>query len=346
MPFRRPTLNDLIARARSELGPQALRRNVEDVLARVLGGAFHGLHGHVDWYGRQAMPDRCGEGQLSRWARMLLMDPRDAGAKASGYVYLPTSEVVTLPAGTRVRDDLGHRYEVTFTTGPYSGAVLVPVQALEVGSDQNLPEGEPVYLVDDVAGVDTGTSAAEFSGGRDIETASQFKRRVLSRLARQPRGGAPGDYAALALEGGAELAWEAVERSGPGTVDVYVAKFDLDSYWGTTTPGAEELEAIREYVIERAPITVEVNVTTPGGNLVVVEAEITPDTAEVREQVENELRALFVREIDEGGTIPLSRISEAIQLAEGLTSHVLTAPVTAPSAIPGNVLYLSTVNFV
>ena len=310
----------------------------------------------MDWLGRQILPDRAREAQLTRWARMLLMDTRDAGAKASGYVYFPATGVVALPVGARVRDNLGHRYEVTLSTGPYSNAVHVPVQALEIGADQNLPEGEPVYLLDAVAGVDAegevapnpfdGGSPSEFSGGRDRETVSQFRGRVLSRLARQPRGGAPGDYVALALEGGAGLAWEAVERSGAGTVDVYVAKFDLGTYRGTSAPGAEELEAIREYVIEHAPITIDVNVTVPGGNLVVVEAEITPDTAEVREQVENELRALFFREIEEGGTIPLSRISEAIQLAEGLTSHVLTAPVTAPSAIDGNVLYLSTVNFV
>ena len=216
------------------------------------------------------------------------------------------------------------------------------------------------FLVDGVPGVNTagvvgsnpfnGTTPSEFSGGLDEESEPDFRERLIDRMRRQPRGGAPGDYAALAREGGASWAWEAVERDAPGSVDVFVMKYDPADPVNPTLPDAAELEAIRGYVLEHSPITVAVNVTVPGATLVVVEvdAHFTPDQlhnqAALEAAVEDELRALFFRELQEGGTIPLSRIREAISLAG--VSHTLVAPATAPTAIPGNVLALSAVNFV
>ena len=63
MPFTRPDLNTLIARAQADMRgrlpdtrPQ-LRRSLTGIVARMQGGVAHGLYGYLDWLADQLMPD-------------------------------------------------------------------------------------------------------------------------------------------------------------------------------------------------------------------------------------------------------------------------------------------------
>lgn len=362
MPFRRPSLPDLIARARAELGPQPLRRSVESVLSRVLPGAAHGLHGHVAWLGRQVMPDRVTGAQLDRWARMYQIDRRRA-AKATGYGIFVVAGSETIPVAHRLRDVYGHTYVVT-ESEPYSipGFAIVAIEAEETGSAQNLAFEEPLHLLTPIAGVTSPGSVAGdldifevgLADGADDETDRELRGRLLARMGRQPRGGSPGDYAALALEAGALMAWEKVEEAGAGTVTVYVADLTgevagVDPGGQLATVGSAELALFQQHLDDHAPITIDVTVSSVAVSTPSMTVAITPDTADIREQVELELRALFLREAlaqGPGLTIPRSRIDEAVSLAEGLTSHVVTIPASSWTAAAGTVIRTASITWV
>jgi len=366
--FRRPSLTSLIARARAELGPQPLRRSVEAVLARVLPGAAHGLHGHVDWFGRQVVPDRVVGLQLQRWARMYQKERIEA-SKASGLaLFLVDEGTVADPAitlGTRGRDDRGYTYVVTeyqpVDYGP--GFRTVIMEAEETGDAQNLEQEEPIHLLTVPTGV-TSPGAAygdlftaippfQWTGGAHREKDRELRARLIERMSQDPIGGAPGDYVTLALRGGALLAWERPEESGDGTVDVYVG--DITGPVAGVDPGGSiagvitsQVAPIQEYLDEHAPITVDVTVSSIATATRSLTVAISPDTVAIREQVELELRAMFVREAiaqGPGNEIPVSRIQEAISLAEGLDSHVLTIPSAAWTAAAGTVLADATITW-
>ena len=74
MPFTRPDLNTLIARAQADMRgrlpdtrPQ-LRRSLTGIIARMQGGVAHGLYGYLDWLADQLMPDTADAEHLDRWA--------------------------------------------------------------------------------------------------------------------------------------------------------------------------------------------------------------------------------------------------------------------------------------
>lgn len=361
----RPTLRELAARARLALGEQPLRRTVEDVLARTLAGAAHGLHGRVRWVGDQILPDRATGAVLDRWARFYGLE-RVRAAKASGHVWFIVSGSETVPAGTRLRDVYGHTYIVTeeaALTTP-AGFTASAVEAEDTGAAQNLESEEGLYLLDPIAGVTSPgfvygdavnlSPPYPLTGGADDEEDRELRARVLARMGDEPLGGAPGTYETLAKRGGAPLAWEAVEESGAGTVTIYVGRL-TDPVEGVDPGGqitgltTNDLPAIQAYVDEHCPITVDVTVASVAVQTESVTVALTPDTADIREAVELELRQLFAREAianGPGNTIPVSRIKEAISLAEGLESHVLSVPSSPWTASAGSVLARATMTYV
>ena len=64
MAFQRPTLAELVERisadltSRLSLAGAVLRRSVIFVIARVVAGAAHMLHGHIEFLSRQIFPDQ------------------------------------------------------------------------------------------------------------------------------------------------------------------------------------------------------------------------------------------------------------------------------------------------
>ncbi|MBO6937530.1 MAG: baseplate J/gp47 family protein [Deltaproteobacteria bacterium] len=368
MPFRRPSLIDLIRRARAELGPQVLRRSVEAVLARVLPGAVHGLHGHIAWFGRQVLPDKVSGIQLVRWARMF-SKTRIEASESSGIALFAVDEGTVadpaIPIGHRARDDRGYTYVVTeYQPVDYgAGFRTVTFEAEATGAAQNLDGEEPIHLLTPLTGV-TSPGAAfgdlfteippfKWTGGADREEDRELRTRLLDRMAQEALGGAPGHYVTLALRGGALLAWERPEESGDGTVAVYLA--DITGPVAGVDPGGalagvitSQVAPIQAYLDEHAPITVDVTASSVATANRSLSVAITPDNADVREQVELELRAMFVREAiaqGPGNTIPVSRIQEAISLAEGLESHVLSIPSSAWTAAAGTVLASATITW-
>jgi len=337
--FVRPTLTQLIAQAKSDIethlaGTDAqLRRSVEAVLARVVAGAAHGLHGHMVWLSKQLIPDTAQAEWITRWASIWLPQPVPIPAtKAKGNITVVGTPAAVCPAGTlwQTADSVQYSQDVDATI-PGGGSIVTAVTAVVAGADGCQSAGSVLSLVSPVVGIvsDATIAAGGLTGGFDQETPAALLARLLLRLQSPPKGGGPGDYESWALEiAGVTRAWQFPCVDGPGEVAV---RFVCD---GLTPiiPVPAMVATVQAYIDTKAPVTADVTVYAPTGVAFNCTIDLTPaggggtDTAAIRAAVLLELADLLLRKSEPGCTIYLSEINEAISVATGETDHLLTVP--------------------
>jgi uncharacterized phage protein gp47/JayE len=338
--FDRPTLKTLISRVEGDLegklagADPRLRRSVEYVLARVLAGASHGLHGHLDWLSRQVLPDRAEDEFVLRWANTFGVQ-RLPATKSGGSITVTGVLGTTVPAGAVWQRKDQVEYVVTADTDLGVGDTAIPVQAKVAGVAGDADGGVVVNLAAGIAGVNP---AAVFddegaTGGAELEAIEALRDRVLFRIRTPPKGGGPGDYVAWAREvSGITRAWEFPAYLGLGTVGVFIAR---DDDGDGPIPSAPEVAAVQAHIDALAPVTARVTVFAPVAHVRNFTITPVPNTAAVRAAIEAQLRDLLRREAVPGGTIPLTHVREAISLARGETDHILTSPVADLVDVPG-----------
>ena len=343
MAFERPTLKELIERigndAKSRLTTAQLRQSNSAVFSRVLAGASHELHGHIEWVAKQLFADTCEAEYLDRWASMYGIE-RKAASKASGTVAFSFSgDEVTVPEGTQLQNADGLLYKTTADSSSGSAEI----EAVVAGADSNMDEGDELSLVSPVAGVYSTATCGQISGGTDEEDDDSLRSRLLTRMQEQPHGGSKSDYVAWALEvAGVTRAWCYPQENGVGTVTV---RFVCDNQT-PITPTETQVEAVAEHLDEERPVTAQVTVEAPVLKTVDITIEsLTPDTSAVREAVEAELSELFTREAEPGSLIYLSHIRAAISAAIGEEDHTLISPTANVTAKTGELLTLGTVTW-
>lgn len=334
MGFTRPTLTQLIAQARSDLethlvGADAhLRYSVENVIARVIAGAAHGLHGHMVWLSKQLIPDTAQDEWLTRWASIWLDGEVPIQAtKATGPITITTTGNATVPVATVYQTADGTQYTVDVAVSRMgAGTMTASVTAVVAGADGQQLAGAVVTLVTPIALVvaDAVVATGGLTGGADTELPADLLDRLLLRLQSPPKGGGPTDYVQWALQvAGVTRAWEFACIDGPGEVAVYFAR-DADT---PIIPDAAEVAAVQTYIDTKAPITADVTVYAPTGvafNVTIT--SLIPNTAAVIAAVVLELNDLLLRVSEPGCTLYISQINEAISIATGETNHVLTVP--------------------
>jgi uncharacterized phage protein gp47/JayE len=321
MAFERPGLRELVARILTDTqsrlaADELLRRADAEVFARVLAGASHTLHGHLDWIARQVIYDTADAEILERWAGLFGVDRKPAEF-ASGTVTATGSG--SIPAGTLYRRSDGAEFAVTATsTAPGS----VPVQALIAGAAGNTAAGL-LSLQTPIAGVVTTAAVVSISNGSDVEDDASLRARLRLRLREPAHGGTRADYEQWALEvPGVTRAWVYPMELGPGTVTVRFVRDDDAS----PIPDAGEVAAVQAYIDERRPVIAQVTVVAPTPVAQNFTIQLTPDTAENRAAVQAALQALLEREGEPGVTLLVSHMREAISTAPGETDHVLASP--------------------
>lgn len=330
MPFNRPTLSGIIDRTFSDITSRLnlqgaiLRRSVVGVLARVLAGASHMLHGHLDWIAKQAIPDTADE-WLPRWAAIWGVTRRAAEFAVGNVTFTGTINGTIIPAGTVLRTADGIEYETDADATLTAGTATAAVTAVVAGADGNADAGTSLTIVNPIAGINSAVTVAVggLTNGSDVEDDDSLRARLLARIQQPPHGGADFDYEAWALEvPGVTRAWVYPQQLGIGTVSVLFVRDDDASI----IPDAAEIEAVQDYIDERRPVTAEVFVLAPTPDTLDFTIELSPDTAAIRSAIEAELEDLLSREAEPGGTLYLSRINEAISAAAGEFDHTLTVP--------------------
>lgn len=356
--FVRPELADLVDRAQQdlvsgmELTPAGgtepspvLRRSVVQILARVLGGSVHMLHGHLVFLAEQVLPDQAEAEYLARWADIYSV-ARRAAAFAEGTVTITGTNGTVITAGTTLIRSDGAEYltdaEVTIAAGTATAAVT----AVVAGADGTLEVGVELSFESPVAGAEeTVTVATSTQDGSDEEDDDALRARLLERIREPPHGGSESDYPAWAKEvAGVTRAWVYPQELGSGTVTV---RFVRDDDAGSIIPSAGEVEAVQEHIDDptRRPVTATVTVVAPVGVELDFELEITPDTAATRAAVTAELTDLLRRVAEPGGTLLLSQLRGAVGGAEGVTDYVMTSPVADVPHATGELAIMGTITW-
>jgi uncharacterized phage protein gp47/JayE len=105
MAFVRPTLTELVDRiqqdfvSRLSLVGAVLRRSIVYVLARVLAGAAHMMHGHIEFISKQMFPDVSEDEYLVRQAATYGLAKTPATYATATVTFTGTNGTV-LPTGT------------------------------------------------------------------------------------------------------------------------------------------------------------------------------------------------------------------------------------------------------
>jgi uncharacterized phage protein gp47/JayE len=330
MAFDRPTLSEIVERveqdfvSRLSLAGAVLRRSVIGVLSRVVAGAAHLLHGHLEFLARQLFPDQSELEYLERQGSLYGISRKAAEFATGDLTFTGTNG--TIPAGTELQRSDGLRYETLADGTIASGTATIAVDAQTAGDAGNANAGLVLTLVSPIIGVNSSATVAAggLTQGVDQEDDDDLRTRIIDRIQFAPHAGTARDYEAWAKEvSGVTRAWAFGAEMGPGSVTVRFVR-DNDT---PIIPDAGEVTAVQDYLDERRPITAEVLVVAPTSVTLNFTIELTPDTADARAAVEAEIRDLLTRdEVVPGGTVLLSQIRTAIGIAAGVTDYDLTVP--------------------
>jgi len=349
MPFTRPTLDEIIRRNLADAASRltgtvgtVLRRSVLGVIMRMLSGASHLLHGHIDWVSRQIIPDTAESEYLNRWANIWGIF-RLGGAQSTGTITVSGSVGAQALAGAILQRADGVQYAINSTfTIPMGGSITASVTAVLAGSTGDADNTVTLSFVSPSAGINAVAQVIAITGGADVESDDALRARLLARIGNPPQGGADYDYRAWALSvAGVTRAWVYPKEMGPGTVTVrFVRDGDASIY-----PDAGEVSAVESYILDRRPVTADVYVFAPTNAPLNFNIAIKPNNASVQAAVTAELQDLIFRDAEPGGTLLLSRINEAISLAQGETDHVLNSPSANVVSAPGQLVSLGAITW-
>lgn len=332
MPIIRPTLQTLIARISGDVqaGVDAtaplLPTSILSVLARVFAGSAHLLWGYLSWVARQVIPDTAEAEYLERWAAIYGIY-RVPATYAAAEAEIAGTNGIVIPAGTVLVAAGGAEYATAADATVTGGVATLEVTALVAGAAGTLAEGQVLQLLQPVAGLNPSGTVQESGlvAGADAETDEAMRGRLLARIQNPPQGGSAADYVAWTLANpdiSAARAWVYPGIDGAGSVGVVFTVAGADPI-----PSSPQVEAMRDYLAELAPVTARVIVIAPELLEVDLTIAITPDTSALRTAVEASLAEYFAENGSPGATLYRSQISEAIASVPGIVDHTLTAPV-------------------
>lgn len=352
MAFERPSLQNLVDQSQADFASRLpltgaiLRRSVINVLARVIAGAVHMLHGLLAFLARQLFPDTSEAEFLVRQADLYGLT-RKAASYATGTVTFTGTNGSLIGAGTVLSRADGIRYEVDANVVVSSGTATADVTALTAGAAGTLEAAQPLAVESPITGVSsTATGAASTVDGADAESFDELRLRLKQRMSFTPQGGAEADYVAWATQvPGVTRAWCYPQELGPGTVVVRFVRDD-DGTGAAIIPDAGEVTEVQDYVDVLRPVTATLTVVAPTAVAQAFTLSITPDNADTRAAVQAELADMLRRDVEPGGEMLLSHVELAVGSAEGITDFTVTSPVADTSYSTGQLPYLGSISWV
>lgn len=353
MAFARPTLPELIDRIQQDLTTRlalagaVLRRSVVAVLSRVLAGAAHLLHGHLDYLSKQLFPDTSDADFLERQAGVFGLS-RIAATYAAGNVTFTGTNGTLIPAGTTLLRADGAAYTTTAPATIATGTATAAVTAAAAGMSANADVGVQLSFESSIAGVNAAATVASggLTGGTDEETDDGLRVRLLTRMQQPPQGGSEADYITWAKEvAGVTRAWVYPLELGAGTVTVRFVR-DGDGTGAAIIPDAGEVSAVLAYIAARRPVTAAVTVVAPIATSLNLTIHISPDTSTIRAAVQAELEDLLAREGEPGATLLVSQIRLAVGVAEGVEDYNVTVPAADVTYTTGQLPTLGVITWV
>lgn len=330
MAFERPTLEELVQRITTDLETRLgivgarLRNSFTTLFGKVIAGAAHLLHGHLDYISKQIFPQSADSENLARIASIWDIT-KEAATFAEGQVTFTGIDGTVIDEETELTSADGIIFKTTEEATIDGGEAVVAVRSTAAGLIGNSESGTVLTVVSPVTGLNgEATVTSALSGGEDEESDESLLARLLDRIQTPPMGGAKTDYEKWAKEvPGVTRAWAYPLYLGEGTVATFFVKDEEDPIIPTTA----DVDEVSAYIEERRPVTAHQYVFAPTADEIDFDISVFPeDDADVQANVYQELLDLFSREAEPGGTIPISHVNEAISLALGEVDHVLNSP--------------------
>jgi len=341
MAFERPTLNELVQRITTDLETKLgivgarLRNSFTTLFGKVIAGAVHLLHGHLQYIAKQIFPDTADSENLARWASIWGLSKTEA-TFAQGYVTFLGESDIEIPEGTELTSADGVIFKTMAVATTDAGTAIIQTRSTTAGEAGNADVGTVLTIISPITGLEgEATVSTAINGGEDEETDAALLVRLLDRIQAPPLGGAERDYVKWAKEvDGVTRAWAYPLYLGIGTVAVFFVNDDADPIIPTTADIAE----VSAYIADKRPVTAAHFVFAPTADPIDFNITLFPqDDAEVQAAVEQELIDLFARESEPGGTILISHIREAISISTGETDHILVSPTADVEASTGQI---------
>jgi uncharacterized phage protein gp47/JayE len=333
MAFERPPLRELIERSAADIeawipgGDAHVRRHKLHLLGRVNAGAAHSQHGHMAYLALQILPDTADWETLLKWGSLRGLTPLKA-AGAYGTINVTGQPNALLKSGDVFQRSDGWEYVVSQTINlDASGKATAQVVSLVGGYTGNSTAGSTLRLTRAIAGIASSATVVSIAGGADAEGIESFRERVIFRWRNPPQAGALHDYIAWAREAHPAVtrAWAYRNEMGPNTVTV---RFVCDHDPNGLIPTQQTINEVYQYIRAVMPATPELYVVAPIPVAINTRLTVSPDTAQVRGAVELEIADFYLTDpdIQPGGSVFRSRLSEAISKASGERFHSLTLP--------------------
>lgn len=253
MPWSTPTIEDLRALNRSYITGQLksvplIPNSVLRVMADSNSGLGYLVLLYIDWLANQLLPDRAEDEWLDRHGQIWLKNADGTkGRKLSQYasgtalaagiegVPIPFQSIFTATIDTSLGTTVS--FQSTAAAVITAGQAIVPLIAMDPGSDSNLQEGTALSPSAAISGLSS-LVVNLISGGSDEETDDELRARVKERIQKPPMGGDADDYVEWILEvSGVTRAWCSPLEMGIGTVTVRFMMDDLRATSDPTTNG-------------------------------------------------------------------------------------------------------------
>lgn len=318
MSFQRPSLSEITQRLYADfvrlLAPvtAVLRRSIVSVMARVMAGASHMMHGHVDWASRQFLPTTSDPENLLQQANMFGFSQEVPTFMIATIQISGTPDGTTAPSGSVLSNAGGFEFTTGADATLSSGVATVDVTAEIAGADSTLGVGDTLTFQSPIAGIDAqATVTAVVQSAVDQEAVEALRSRFLEFLADPPQGGSDADYVIWAKEvPGVTRVWPYPKALGPGTVAVV---FVRDNDPVTPIPDSGEIAAVQTQLDLLKPAHATVTALAPTlAPLALVFSAMNPNTQVAKDAVTAGYADFMTRTSIPGSTTKLEGIRTAI----------------------------------
>jgi len=298
------------------------------------------------------------------WGALKNVIPLAAEQANNGMITFSGTNGIELPLGTSLVRRDGALFTTTAGGTVSGGTVTVAAEADAAGAAGNAAIGSVMTLGTAIAGIQSsGTVAAAFSNGTDIEAPDAFRTRMLEVYQNPPQGGAQNDYEEWATAYPiVTRAWCNPNGFGAGTVVVYVMcditelahngfpqgtdGISASETRGTVATGDQLLVANYLYALQ--PVTALVWVVAPVANTVnFTISGISSASAATKAAISAAITQVFLQwGTPMGATADLSYIEGAIADIAGTAGFVITSPSANITSSVGYLPVLGSVTYI
>jgi uncharacterized phage protein gp47/JayE len=282
---------------------------------------------------------------LERHGAEYAMSRLPAG-RAEGYIIIrngvPSQHFTEASQFARTDGQIFECIEAVSLDALGNGRILV--RAIEEGVRGNSVPSTPMKSQSIGLGInaDLFVDLNGITGGADVESDENYRRRIWFRKRYAPHAGSPSDYVRWSQEiSGVTRIWVRRATPRPGSVTIVAM---MDDTYDDGVPLGGDIARLREHLEAIAPSAAEIFVMAPAVKTIdIVASAVRPLTNEVRTAIEAELAETFRQRSDLGKSFSRSWISQAISNAVGEDQHILEQPVADVSVTTNEIPVLGEV---